>query len=87
MISSQPDQGDIIILEGKAIDMLNRWMDEVTELLNTEVHKKTIAVGVPGVTNDVTEGYTPFSEWIDTGGPTLFICIDNAKGAAVWQAV
>lgn len=87
MVSSQPDQGDIIITEGKAIDMLNRWMDEVTELLNTEVHKKTIDIVGPTVNNDVTEGYTPWSQWRDKVALTSFVCVDNSEGAAVWQAV
>lgn len=41
----------------------------------------------PAVTDDVTAGYYPGSRWYDATHTTLYMCIDNSSGAAVWQRV
>lgn len=41
--------------------------------------------GGPSPTDDRTKGFRIFSEWIDTTGPTSYICVDDTPGAAVWQ--
>lgn len=41
----------------------------------------------PGVGNDSSQGYGKYSPWINTTGPTLWICLDPSVGAAVWQEV
>lgn len=38
----------------------------------------------PAVTDDVTLGYGAGSLWLDTTGPTLYVCSDGTDGAAVW---
>ena len=43
----------------------------------------------PTVDDDITLGYTKFSPWINTvgvgEGATLWFCLDNTDGAAVWK--
>lgn len=38
----------------------------------------------PLVTDDVTQGYSRLSRWINSSGRSLYTCIDNTEGAAVW---
>lgn len=39
----------------------------------------------PTVNNDVTQGYTAGSQWINQTDGKAFVMISNAKGAAVWD--
>lgn len=39
----------------------------------------------PGVGNDITQGYTAGSEWINTATNEAFKCTSSATGAAVWE--
>lgn len=43
------------------------------------------ATADPGVTNDVDEGYTVGSRWLNTTTGALYFCTDNSDGAAVWE--
>jgi len=38
----------------------------------------------PGVTDDVTGGYSEGSVWINTTADTAWVCVDPTDGAAVW---
>lgn len=40
----------------------------------------------PGVGNDITQGYTAGSTWINASTNQVFECISSAAGAAVWVA-
>jgi len=42
------------------------------------------ATSAPGVTNDVDEGYTPGSKWVDVTNDKEYTCLNNSDGAAVW---
>lgn len=39
----------------------------------------------PGVSNDDTEGYCIGSTWVNQTGKKVWVCTDNATGAAVWS--
>lgn len=39
----------------------------------------------PTASNDVSQGYTPGSQWINNVDGKVFVMVSNAKGAAVWQ--
>jgi len=45
------------------------------------------ATGDPGVGDDSADGYVVGSIWINTTLDKVFICVDNALGAAVWAQV
>ena len=38
----------------------------------------------PTVNNDVDEGYTAGSRWVDVTNDKEYVCLDNTDGAAVW---
>ena len=42
------------------------------------------ATADPTVSDDETEGYSPGSEWLNTTTESLFFCVDDSPGAAVW---
>ena len=46
-----------------------------------------LATTDPGVTNDLDEGYSTGSVWVNTTTPAAFICITAANGAADWNAI
>lgn len=50
------------------------------------------AAAAPGVSDDVTQGYTAGSQWIinEAGDATdgdIYVCTDGAEGAANWELV
>lgn len=45
------------------------------------------AAGEPGISDDVTQGYTPGSRWYDVTNKRLYMCLDNSDGAAIWQQI
>lgn len=57
--------------------------DDITDL---PLHKYD-ATAAPTVNNDVDEGYTPGSRWIDVTNDKAYVCLDNTDGAAVWTEV
>jgi len=44
----------------------------------------TATIVDPTVSNDITEGYSPGSVWINTATGDVFVNINNTTGAAVW---
>jgi len=53
----------------------------------TNIKNKLDATDAPGVDNDVDEGYTVGSLWMDVTHDTAYICLDNTDGAAVWTEI
>ena len=45
---------------------------------------KLDATEAPTVNNDVDEGYTAGSRWVDVTNDKEYVCLDNTDGAAVW---
>lgn len=45
------------------------------------------ATEAPDADNDVDEGYTPGSRWVDVTNDKSYVCLDNTDGAAVWTEV
>jgi hypothetical protein len=54
------------------------------------VQKNNITAGAPGVSNDSSQSYAPFSLWIDNTTPSvpvIYMCSDASVGAAVWTII
>lgn len=45
----------------------------------------TAAAVNPTVSNDNTQGYLIGSEWLNTTAGTMWVCLGNATGAAIWK--
>lgn len=52
-----------------------------------QVKNNTEAAADPGVTNDIDEGYSINSMWTNETDDGVFICTNNADGAAVWKEI
>lgn len=50
-----------------------------------ELQHNFAATAAPEVTNDVSEGYSVGSRWIDVTNDEAYICVDATEGAAVWE--
>jgi len=72
--------GEIFILVDDTED------DAVWESIGPDKKDNVTPTG-PSVTNDVTEGYTEGSQWINTSTNEIFILVDSATGAADWEKI
>lgn len=54
-------------------------------LVGTAKTHEDIVPPTPG--NDESEGYAKFSMWLNSVGPTFYMCADPATMAAVWIAL
>lgn len=54
-------------------------------LLNTPASNNFTATANPTAANDITQGYTPGSIWVNATNETTWTAITTASGAAVWQ--
>jgi len=44
-----------------------------------------IATVAPGVGDDIADGYSVGSVWINVSADDAYICLDSTAGAAVWK--
>jgi hypothetical protein len=84
MITSKPSRGDNCVDIGQFTDMMNRWMEDVTDALDSVPKTNYSALINPAVTDDAKAGYAAGSEWLNTTTNTFFRCTDATNGAAVW---
>ena len=64
---------------------LNLWSSDKGDIpANLAFTNNYAATTDPGVSNDISEGYTPGSDWLNTATNTAWKCIDSTEGAAVW---
>lgn len=66
------------------------WQQVLTATANATAFaapKVNSTAGDPGVTNDLDEGYSIGSVWVNTGDGGIFICTSAADGAANWEEV
>lgn len=65
----------------------SEWNNINSDQLKTDlsISKNNTAPSNPTVNDDDTEGYTLFSEWINTSTTEKWVCLDNTTGAAVWE--
>lgn len=48
---------------------------------------RIVAAAAPTVNDDETLGIVVGQEWLDTTGPTLYMCTDATEAAAVWRVM
>lgn len=58
-----------------------KWSDWLRSL----DRPRFIDAAAPTVNDDVTATVEVGNRWLDTTGPTLYMCTDNSEGAAVWE--
>ena len=88
LITSKPNDSDAIVDDkGVSTFEYNSYNEEVESAINSYVPISNVTNAAPTVTNDSSEGYGYFSEWIDTTGPTIYKCKDPSLGAANWQII
>lgn len=46
--------------------------------------RSNVTNAAPTVNDDQEAGYSIWSQWIDTTGPDVYMCLDASTGAAVW---
>lgn len=56
----------------------------LTSLLDSEKNNLISSVA-PTVNDDASLGYSPTSLWYNSSSTRVYICVDNTKGAAVWE--
>ena len=63
------------------------WVNVDSDQLTTDLGltKTNISVSNPTVSNDSSQGYAPFSEWINSSTTEKWVCLDSSVGAAVWE--
>lgn len=54
------------------------------KIINNSALNKLDATQAPTVDNDVDEGYSIFSCWLDLTNTKMYVCFDATDGAAVW---
>jgi hypothetical protein len=65
-------------------DVFSSVVDNYTLLIVKEAVDQYIEITDPLVTSDVNGGYVVGDQWLNTTTDTVFICVDNTAGAAVW---
>jgi len=71
-------------------DGVSNFTFSVTGLAAAATAPSNITAAAPTPGNDESEGWQPFSLWIDNtipATPTVYICASNATAAAVWVAL
>ena len=63
-----------------------QWMEGSVFALTEDIPlDNTTATTDPTSTDDVSEGYSVLSRWVNTTSDTVWICADATEGAAVWN--
>lgn len=58
---------------------------KLENLMRTLDRPRYITDSAPTVNDDEAAGVEIGNRWLDTTGPTLYMCTDNTTGAAVWS--
>jgi len=84
----EPADEDILTKEDTTGDFEWHSAAEIKALMSLDLvanlKVKLDATSAPTVNNDIDEGYTVGSRWIDVINDKEYVCLDNADGAAVW---
>ncbi len=67
--------------------VINNLRNQIANLPSGGGAKTNIAASDPTVNDDSSQGYSVFSEWLNTSTNTLFKCVDSSVGAAQWYAI
>lgn len=79
-------------LEQNQIDINSAFEDHIDQVTTPDPHPQyekkklnNITTTDPTSSDDSVIGYEPFSRWINSDTSEVWVCIDAAEGAAVWQ--
>lgn len=82
--------GDVWICNAGFLIMGPRSFTNTSNAAGAAIWRPTFIVyttaGVPGVNNDVTQGFVPGDMWIDSGTDQIYFNTNNSTGAAVWRS-
>ena len=80
--------GESMEFEGataNAFETIFSVIDPVVDGTSILTFDKVDATTDPGVTNDLDEGYSPGSKWINVTDNKSWVCLDASDGAADWD--
>lgn len=83
------DSADIQTLAGISSDIstVAAIASDVTDAANNIPKSNRTATTAPTVNDDIGDGYSEGSLWVNTATNTIFLCADASTGAAVWQSL
>lgn len=81
--------GDLIFIKGSDAQGLYKVTSVTTHVTLSNFLNEThvAAAADPAVTDDIADGYSIGSMWINETDDGIFICTDVTAGAAVWKEV
>lgn len=59
----------------------------IASLVAVGLFPTKVAAATPTANDDDTEGFAVGWRWLDTTGPTLYLCTDASTGSAVWRVI
>lgn len=68
-------------------DFITEYQENLDDIDALCANSNWAAVTSPTVNDDVDGGYVVGSLWVDVSGHTVFLCENNANGAAIWRQI
>lgn len=87
-LSGSPDPDDLLhIVDVSDPGPVKDRSWQVDAAHGTFDRPRFIDAAAPTVDDDETIGVLVGNRWLDTTGPTLYMCTDASDGAAVWRVI
>lgn len=87
-LSGTPDPDDVLLIIDVDAGTPVRDRSWLVESARTVFDRPAfIDAGAPTAADDETIGVLVGNRWLDTSGPTLYMCTDATEGAAVWRTI
>lgn len=85
-VAVDADRGSIIIDETNG-QMYRKLDDGPTTNVTDFAERNNVDTVDPTINEDINDGYDFKSIWVNTSTGRVFLCIDNAAGAAIWRDI